>query len=69
MTLQQMLAEAEAAYHALMTGSMAVSVTKDGRRVDFSRADIDKLRNYIANLKAQLGIKTNRRLPPAGVMF
>lgn len=67
MTLQQMLAEAEAAYHALMTGSMAVSVTKDGRRVDFSRADADKLRNYIDNLKAQLGIKTNRRLPPAGV--
>ncbi|MFV0576070.1 MAG: gpW family head-tail joining protein [Vibrio sp.] len=69
MTLQEMLQEAEAAYHSLLTGTMAVSVTKDGRRVDFSRADIDRLRNYIDDLKMQLGIKSNRRLPPAGVML
>lgn len=67
MTLQDMLEEAEAAYHALMTGTMAVSVTKDGRRVDFNRSTIVQLRNYIDNLKAQLGIKSHRRLPPAGV--
>ncbi len=69
MTLENMLAEAEAAYHALLTGQMAVSVTKDGRRVDFTRADIDKLRNYIDDLNTQLGRTNRRRLRPAGVRF
>ncbi|SDI12286.1 gpW protein [Vibrio xiamenensis] len=69
MTLQEKLNEAEAAYHSLQTGSMAVSVMKDGRRVDFNRASIHQLKAYIDNLKSQLGIKTHRRLPPAGVRF
>lgn len=67
MTLQERLNEAEAAYHALLTGSMAVLVNKDGRRVEFTRADIDRLRNYIDNLKVELGFKSHRRARPAGV--
>jgi len=69
MTLQEMLNEAESAYHSLMTGTMAVSIHKDGRQVEYNRANIDKLRNYIEDLKSQLGLKTSRRLPPAGVRF
>ncbi|ARR46693.1 gpW family head-tail joining protein [Vibrio parahaemolyticus] len=67
MTLLEKLNEAEAAYHALLTGTMAVSVNKDGRKVEFTRADIDRLRNYIDNLKIELGLKSHRRLRPAGV--
>ncbi|WP_241746815.1 MULTISPECIES: gpW family protein [Vibrio harveyi group] len=69
MTLQEKLNEAEAAYHALQTGTMAVSVTKDGRQVDFNRANIDKLRAYIDELRGQLGYRNHRRRPPAGVCF
>lgn len=69
MTLQDRLREAEGAYHALQTGQMAVSITKDGRTVQFSRANIHSLKAYIDELKSQLGMSNTRRRPPAGVRF
>nr|MBF4265055.1 phage tail protein [Vibrio anguillarum] len=48
--------------------TMAVSIMKDGRRVDFNRANIHQLKNYIDELKAQLGMTNVRRRPPAGVI-
>ncbi|EKO3533844.1 gpW family head-tail joining protein [Vibrio fluvialis] len=69
MTTQEMLQEAEAAYHKLQTGTMAVSVQKGDRKVDFNRANIHELRAYIDDLKAQLGLTNTRRRRPARVGF
>lgn len=68
MTLQEKLQQAENAYHSLQTGTMAVSIMKDGRRVDFNRATIHQLKNYIDELKAQMGVSSTRRSRPAGVI-
>lgn len=68
MSLQQKLLEAENAYHSLQTGTMAVSIMKDGRRVDFNRTNIHQLKNYIDELKGLLGMSNHRRRPPAGVI-
>ena len=68
MTLQEKLLQAENAYHSLQTGTMAVSIMKDGRRVDFNRANIHQLKNYIDELKVSLGTTNTRRRRPAGVM-
>ncbi|NAW57003.1 MULTISPECIES: gpW family head-tail joining protein [unclassified Vibrio] len=67
MTLQEMLQEAESAYHKLQTGTMAVSVQKGERRVEFNRANIHELRAYIEDLRQQLGMGSARRRRPAGV--
>lgn len=67
MTLQEMLQQAESAYHKLQTGSMAVSIQKGDRKVDFNRANIHELRAYIDDLRSQLGIGLVRRRRPAGV--
>ncbi|WP_207621600.1 gpW family head-tail joining protein [Vibrio ziniensis] len=69
MTLDEMLKEAETAYHKLQTGSLAVSIQKGDRRVDYSRANIHELRAYIDDLKSQLGISNVRRGRPAGARF
>ncbi|KAB0476516.1 MULTISPECIES: gpW family head-tail joining protein [Vibrio] len=67
MTLQEMLQQAESAYHKLQTGSMAVSIEKGDRKVEFNRANIHELRAYIDDLRSQLGIGSVRRRRPAGV--
>ncbi|EKO3667250.1 gpW family protein [Vibrio metschnikovii] len=69
MTLKDKLNQAEHAYHSLQTGSMAVSVQKGDKRVEFNRANIHELRAYIDELRAQLGITSTRRNRPAGVLF
>lgn len=60
-TLQARLAEAEAAMHALMTGTQEVSVQYEGHETTFSRTSEDRLRRYIDSLKRQLGMPTGRR--------
>ena len=67
MTLHEMLQQAESAYHKLQTGSMAVSIEKGDRKVEFNRANIHELRAYIDDLRSQLGIGSVRRRRPAGV--
>lgn len=69
MSLRDKLSQAEDAYHKLQTGTMAVSIVKDGRRVDFNHANIHQLKNYIDELKTQLGMTNVRRRRPAGVLF
>ena len=66
MTVQQKLAEAEKAYHALLTGTQAVTIEKDGRKVEFNRINISRLRAYIAELKADLNPSLSMRRRPAG---
>lgn len=53
-TLQLRLAEAELAYHRLQTGTSTVAVQQDDMQVTFNLANVDRLRSYIAELKAQL---------------
>lgn len=61
---QQMLDEAQSAYHALMLGQSVVEFRdQNSERVVYYRADANKLLNYINWLKSELGVVTN----PAGV--
>lgn len=53
-TLQTRLLEAELAYHKLMTGTKQVAVQQDDMQVTFNMANVDRLRSYIAEIKAQL---------------
>ena len=62
------LAEAELAYHKIMTNKAVVSVWYNSRRTEFSIANVDTLKRYIADLKAQIA-GTSVRRSPAGVRF
>ena len=47
-----LLAEAEAALHALLTGKAVVRIRHGEREeMEFARADVDKLKAYIATLR------------------
>lgn len=55
--LQTRLADAEAQYHALMTGKQVkVFVDQNGERVEYGAASSLKLAAYIEELKRQLGV-------------
>lgn len=54
MDLAARIAEAEAAYHNLMTGRHAVKVTIEGQETEFNRVSAPALKAYIAGLKAEL---------------
>jgi hypothetical protein len=55
--LQTRLAEAEAAYHKLMTGQAAVEFRdSNGEQVKYNQSSIRGLTAYIADLKRQLGL-------------
>ncbi|EEY5944266.1 phage tail protein [Escherichia coli] len=62
----EMLCDARRALHELMIGCAVVSVSKDGRQVQYSRATIGELRQYIEELESALGV-SGRRRGPAGV--
>lgn len=64
------LAQAQAALHKLLTGSMVAEVKKpDGSSVKFTAADESKLRAYISQLKYELGLTTTPRRRAIGVRF
>lgn len=53
--LKQQLAEAETAYHLLMTGKQArVVVDQNGERVEFTASNAARLQRYIEMLKAMI---------------
>ena len=54
MDLASRLADAEAAYHDLMTGRHAVKVQIEGQETEFNRASAPALMAYIRQLKAEL---------------
>ena len=64
-TLQARLAEAEAALHALATGTKVVAVERNGKKLTYTAATMAQLRGYIADLNGQiavlLGTTTGRR--------
>ena len=49
----EMLCDARRALHELMIGRAVVSVSKDGRQVQYSRETIGELRQYIEELENQ----------------
>jgi hypothetical protein len=63
LTNAEKLAEAETALHSLLTGKRVVTVGYDDRRLTFYPGDIDKLRQYIAELKALVDPTTYQRRP------
>lgn len=70
-TLLIRLAEAESAYHRMMVGKQAVTISHgdsagNSRSYQYSTAGLAELRAYIIELKGQLGLNTGRRRP-AGV--
>jgi len=68
--LSARLAEAQAAYHALMTGQNTTVVSYgfgDGQRsVTYTRTSLKDLRAYIMELQQQLGFRSRRAI---GVRF
>lgn len=54
MDLAARIAQAEAAYHNLMTGRLAVKVTIEGQETEFNRISAPALKAYITGLKAEL---------------
>ena len=54
---EQKLAEAEKAYHDLMTGrALRVVVDRNGERVEFTATNRQMLKAYIDELRTQLGL-------------
>lgn len=69
-TTQARLAEAEAALHRLITGQMVrVVVDQNGERVEFTMTNIERLRAYIAELKALLAGVDPMVRRPMGFIF
>lgn len=67
-----LLNDARAKYHALMTGTSArVLVDQNGERVEFTAANKIHLYNYIAQLETQLGTQPPdvTAYHPAGFVF
>ncbi|MCM5689145.1 gpW family head-tail joining protein [Sinorhizobium meliloti] len=57
------LAEAEAALHQLVIGKSAVTLSYNGESITYKIADEARLRNYIRELQAKLGIIRSARRP------
>lgn len=57
-TIQQRYDEAQAAYHALQTGTLAQVVVdgQDGTRVEYAKANQPALYNYIQELAGMLPV-------------
>lgn len=53
MTVDDKIAEAETALHKLQTGSLREEIDYAGRRTRFTKADIGKLTEYLAALRAE----------------
>ena len=65
------LAEAQLAYHNLMTGQAAVEIAVDGATfvTKFARPDAAKLAAYIARLEAQIAAAGTPRPHAVGIRF
>lgn len=63
-TLQLRLAEAEEAYHQLMTGRSVVMIRdSNGEQIQYSNASASKLAQYITTLRSQLGLPGGASAP------
>lgn len=70
MTLAEKLAEAEAAYHSLVTGTQPkVVVDQNGERVEYTAASATRLYLYIQQLKREITPVTAAPNRPLNVFF
>ncbi len=74
--VQKLLAEAQSAYHELMTGTaIAEMVDSNGERVRYNQANKNSLYQYIVGLQNQLALLspsacvTPRVMGPMGAFF
>ena len=63
------LTEAEAALHKLMVGKASVQLSYQGESVTFTTVDEGRLRLYIGELRAQLGLASASRSRSRRVVF
>lgn len=61
LTPGQKLVEAETALHSLMIGESEVSIMRNGKSVTFQATNVEKLEQYIAQLKACINPSLRRR--------
>lgn len=57
---EKQLSEARAALHRLLTGAATVQLSYQGESVTYTSADEGRLRAYIRELEAKLGIAPSR---------
>ena len=67
--LNLLLKQAQEAYHQLVTGTKAVKVERNGRKVEFTQTDMQSLRLYIQDLQSSLSISDGRGRTPARVSY
>lgn len=68
-TAAQRLVEAETALHAILTGrGIQSAVDSDGSRVQYSTANVSRLRSYIEDLKREIA-GTTRSTGPIRPVF
>ena len=60
-TLQQWLSDAQSAYALLVTGGKPVTVSYDGKSVQYTAANQADLVQWIGLLQRQLGVNRGRR--------
>ena len=56
--LQARLTAAQTAYDALLTGSLREKIDHNGTSVTYSRADAERLKEYIAQLSSDIDAQT-----------
>ena len=67
--IRSLLQEAQSAYHEIQTGNKPVKVERNGRMVEFNKANLQTLRLYIQDLQASLSVSDGRGRSPARVSF
>lgn len=67
--IKSLLEDAQKAYHALVTGSKAEKVERNGRMVQFTKTNLQSLRLYIQELQASLSVSDGSGRSPARVSF
>lgn len=67
--LNARLAEAEAAFHALSTGTQVSEVDAGGRRVRFTPANLSALLAYQADLRRQIATLSEAQPPSRRPLF
>lgn len=67
--IQSLLAQSQEAYHDLITGTKAVTIERNGRKVTYTATNIQQLRLYIQDLQASLSTSNGRQRTPARIVF
>ena len=64
MTLQERIAEAEQALHQLQIGKAVAKISRGGKTLEFTQANVSQLQTYLNQMKAE---QAGQRRRPMGV--